>query len=365
VQQLVLTWQPASRTVDGAPVAVTAYRPREAGVVLATLGPGAREYVDNTVTPGAAYDVVADFADGTSVASAAKVHAASTAQVTLSWASLGLPAAVSSGSGSASGEAMPTGSLPADAQAPSGWTQVYAEDFLTPVGETAFTDTAFTDQQSRFKTAYPGTGAYRASWTNSVQTSWYSAGKTCSVEAGSSVLRQRLHTDSTGKHRTENLTPQGAAASQLYGRYKIRWRVPQPLPGYKVAWLLWPTTEVWPRDGEIDFPEGSMNAGADIEGYMHRQDATAGPDQDYRDSNVDVVESGWHTSEIIWAAGYCAFLLDGVMLGSPMTSRVPNTPMGWRIQTEGNLSGSASNTGISPATEGVVEIDWIVAYSRA
>jgi len=362
VQQLVLTWGAASKTVNGAPVAVTGYRPREAGVVLTTLGPGAREYVDSTVTPGTAYDVVADFADGTSATSLAKVYSTA-ATVALSWAGLSLPAGTGSVSGS--GEAMPTGNLPADAQAPSGWTRIYAQDFNTAVEETAFTDAAFTDQQSKFKTAYPDTGAYRASWTNSVQTSWYSAGKTCSVEAGSSILRQRLHTDSTGKHRTENLTPQLGANSQLYGRYKIRWRVPQPLPGYKVAWLLWPTSEVWPRDGEIDFPEGSMNAGADIEGYMHRQDATAGSDQDYRDANIDVVGSGWHTTEIIWAPNYCAFVLDGVMLGSAMTSRVPNTPMGWRIQTEGNLSGSSSNTGISPSTEGVVEIDWIVAYSRA
>lgn len=244
--------------------------------------------------------------------------------------------------------AMPTATtLAADAQAPAGWTRVLAEDFNTDVAE------------PNFPTAYPHIGTYPADWNNSVGTSLYGGGTTLSVSGG--VSRQRVHTDGNGDHRTETLIPT-ATENMSYGRFKVRWRVQNPLPGYKVAWLLWPVSETWPRDGEIDFPEGGLESSGAIEAYMHRQDATLGSDQDGYNSGVPVV-GDWHVTEIIWAPGFCRFVLDGVTVGTS-TSRVPNTPMGWRIQTEGNLNGSPADTGIDPATTGYVEIDWLVAYSR-
>ena len=41
------------------------------------------------------------------------------------------------------------------------------------------------------------------------------------------------------------------------------------MDGYKVAWLLWPKSGVWPRDGEIDFPEADLIG--TISAFMHRQ----------------------------------------------------------------------------------------------
>jgi hypothetical protein len=46
--------------------------------------------------------------------------------------------------------------------------------------------------------------------------------------------------------------------SLLYGRYSVRFKA-DPLAGFKIAWLLWPDSGVWPRDGEIDFPEGELD----------------------------------------------------------------------------------------------------------
>ena len=40
-----------------------------------------------------------------------------------------------------------------------------------------------------------------------------------------------------------------------YGRVESRLRIPDPKVGWKLAWLWWPTSEKWPRDGEIDFPD--------------------------------------------------------------------------------------------------------------
>jgi len=241
---------------------------------------------------------------------------------------------------------MPTAiTLPASTGAPNGWRRVLAEDFATDVAAPGFA------------AAYPAIGSYPDTWANSVRSSWYSGGKTVSVSHG--VARARVSTDAAGRPRTETLVPK-ATQSQLYGRYLIRWRVPSALPGYKVAWLLWPNSEIWPRDGEIDFPEGSLESGRNIEGYVHHQGATVGSDQAAVTSQISTTGSDWHTTEIIWAAGLCQFVLDGRVIGTT-TSRVPNTSMGWRIQTEGNLSGQP----ISAAVTGDIEIDWIAAYARS
>lgn len=39
------------------------------------------------------------------------------------------------------------------------------------------------------------------------------------------------------------------------------------LSDYGVAWLLWPQSDNWPWDGEIDFPESSLTGTA--HGYHH------------------------------------------------------------------------------------------------
>ena len=66
--------------------------------------------------------------------------------------------------------------------------------------------------------------------------------------------------------RTVNGVPQIAAPEPklngttdlhvLYGRFEVRFRA-DPVALYKLAWLTWPKSETWPRDGEIDFVERS------------------------------------------------------------------------------------------------------------
>ena len=46
--------------------------------------------------------------------------------------------------------------------------------------------------------------------------------------------------------------------SLLYGRISVRFKA-DPLHGFKTAWLLWPDSGVWPRDGELDYPEGDLS----------------------------------------------------------------------------------------------------------
>jgi beta-glucanase (GH16 family) len=111
---------------------------------------------------------------------------------------------------------------------------------------------------------------------------------------------------------------------------------------------------VWPRDGEIDFPEGNLTG--TIHAFMHRQGATSGSDQDAFTTGVTFV--AWHTAVIEWTPTRCEFFLDGVSIGRA-TSRIPNTPMHWVIQSETALDGS------SPAAEAAMQIDWLAAWRYA
>jgi beta-glucanase (GH16 family) len=122
--------------------------------------------------------------------------------------------------------------------------------------------------------------------------------------------------------------------------------------------LLWPLGQ-WPRDGEIDFPENGLDDLTEVGGFMHRQDATVGSDQ-YAMPHYAVDLTAWHTFAIEWSPDYCAFVLDGVVIGSTDV-RVPDTPMRWVLQTETNISATPPGTGVN----GDIEIDWIKAYSYA
>lgn len=66
----------------------------------------------------------------------------------------------------------------------------------------------------------------------------------------------------------------------------------------------------------------------------------------------------WHTATTEWTPSAVTFYLDGKVIGKS-TSRIPNTPMHWVLQTE------TSTYGVVPSnsTAGNVQVDWVAAYS--
>ena len=237
---------------------------------------------------------------------------------------------------SPSGEPMPVGDIP-------GWHQIFADDFNTDVPLGSFPAAVSTQW-----------GAYPDGWHDTTGNGTYDASHVISVSGG--LMNMYLHTEG-GVHMVAAPMPRlpgatGSGGGLLYGRYTVRFRS-DPVPGYKTAWLLWPDSETWPRDGEIDFPEGNLNS--TISGFMHRQNGTSGSDQDaYTTSQTYTT---WHTSVLEWTATECRFILDGVTLGTS-TSRIPDTAMHWVLQTETQLSGGAP----SDSAAGNVQIDWVAAY---
>jgi hypothetical protein len=251
--------------------------------------------------------------------------------------------------GTPSGEAMPVGDLP-------GWQQVLKEDFLKPVA----LGSNFMSQYSSSFTRIYGDGEGDTAGKFEGKPSRYWPSKVMYVKDG--LLVKNVH--------TENGVPMGSGlfvktnaadreGAQLYGKYTVRFRVyannSTSLKGFKMAWLLWPKSQQWPRDGEIDFPEGDF--GDRIFAAHHRQNGTSGDDQDVFFSNVRFDDGKWHTASTEWLPDRVTFLLDGKVLGQ-VTKRIPNTPMFWVIQTESCLSTACPNA----AANGNVEIDWITAY---
>jgi beta-glucanase (GH16 family) len=239
-----------------------------------------------------------------------------------------------------SGQLMPTGDTP-------GWHQVFADNFTQNVPLGSFPAAV----ASKWGNSYPD------GWTDTTKNGTYMPSKVVSIANG--VMNLNLHTEN-GVHMVAAPVPTipGAPGSEgglLYGRYVIRFRA-DAVPGYKTAWLLWPDSETWPADGEIDFPEGNLNG--TMGGFVHHQGATSGSDQ--AAFSTHVTYTGWHTATLTWLPSGVTFQLDGQTVGTT-TTRVPNTPMHLVIQTETSTDGTVPTN----SAAGNVQIDWLAVYTPA
>lgn len=242
-----------------------------------------------------------------------------------------------------SGQAMPVGDM-VDASGQA-WHQVFTDDFTTNVPLGSWPSAV----SSKW-------GAYPNTWHDTSGNGIYDCSKVCSQSGG--LLDLYVHTEN-GVHYVAAPVAKipGADASKWgdlpSGRCVMRFRS-DALAGYKTAWLLWPESGNWPWDGEIDFPEGNLNGY--IKAFMHHQDGTSSSDQDAYATTATYPT--WHTAVVEWVSGVrCTFWLDGVKIGES-TSRVPNTPMHWVIQTETQLSGGAPADSVA----GHVQLDWVAVY---
>jgi hypothetical protein len=232
---------------------------------------------------------------------------------------------------------VPTGDI-------NGWKLKFSDDFNVDAAEGSFLST------------YRNWDAYATGWPDTSRRGMYDT-NILSVDNG--TMNMRLHTGADGKPRAAvpfpliNGRDSNDATNQLYGRYEVRFRA-DPVQGYKTAFLLWPKSEVWPRDGEIDFPEGELTD--KIYGFMHRQGATSGGDQDWFSTGVGY--NDWHTAVTEWTPNSVKFILDGRVIGTS-TSRIPNTPMHWVLQTETTLGGGE----IPASASGNVQFDHVKVWS--
>lgn len=212
-----------------------------------------------------------------------------------------------------------------------GWTEIFAENFDTPVPVGKFPGAAYENRWMSY-----------AGFADTSGVGWYDPDEVISVHDG--ALDMYLH--------TLNGRPLGAApiplvggewGGQLYGRYVVRFRSDN-LPGYGAGWLLWPDSNVW-AEGEIDFPEGGLD------GEIHvNQHCIGDPETKCLSLNTEVAFSdGWHTTVIEWLPTGVRYFLDGVLVA--ISTESPSIPMHLVLQT--------ATTGVvpDPAVQGHVLID--------
>lgn len=168
-------------------------------------------------------------------------------------------------------------------------------------------------------------------------------------------MHVRMYRCASGENHVAAVVPK-AVMDQKYGRYAIRFKA-ETTPGYKLAWLLWPTVN--DAGSEIDFPELELDS--TIAAFMHYRDG----------SGQDAFDTGqpygvWHTAVTEWAPDDVKFYLDGKLAGHS-TKLVPNTAMNWIIQSESALDERAENGSViaAPNSSATIDISWIAAYSRS
>jgi hypothetical protein len=231
---------------------------------------------------------------------------------------------------------MPSGNAP-------GWQQVFADNFTgsVPVG-------SFPTATSPWHVYADGTSDTRAKGQ-------YWPSKVVSESGGN--LNVHVHT-AGGIPMGAALLPviagaPGSEGGQTYGRYTFRFKV-DAVPGYKTAILLWPDSENYLADGEIDFPE--FNFTDRIWGHFHRRGASSGGDFAAKNTGV-LSASGWHIATISWLPNSLTYQLDGRTQLTVTGAAVPSTPMHLVIQTETQTD----NTTLPPPNaSGDLRIDWLV-----
>lgn len=243
--------------------------------------------------------------------------------------------------------ALPVGNL-------TGWTQVVAEDFNTPVTIGGWAASAIA---SRFF-AYDG-------FTDTAQNGLYDPATVLSVS--NSNLDFYLHTDGTqAKVGTVVIPNPTSTWDQLYGRFSMRMKS-DALPKYKMAPLLWPGNDQWTN--EIDFPEAHDLAtfpAATANIYYDPALTFAGTWQNFSTS-TDISDGQFHVYTIDWTPTQLRFYIDGTQVAATTTG-VPQVPMRWTLQIETFISGGPRPDPANkpaPGTNGHVLIDWVAMYEYA
>jgi beta-glucanase (GH16 family) len=159
----------------------------------------------------------------------------------------------------------------------------------------------------------------------------------------------------------------GDRLSQRYGRWEARVRVDHG-SGYSEVVLLWPTSERWPDDGEIDMlevPRAERTLGYTV---LHN-----GPENSQEAKSHLVDFSAWHTVAVDWMPSYVTFWLDSkpVWTYTPPTNPaqhnlIPSTsPMRFALQLDACTPAYGGwipcrNASTPPTV--TMHVDWVKVY---
>lgn len=148
--------------------------------------------------------------------------------------------------------------------------------------------------------------------------------------------------------------------SQTYGRWVIRAKQDKG-NGYGPAILLWPDSERWPIDGEIDIAEIPKGDRTRSHFTVHW-----GADNTTKGFSSTGDFSQWHTWTLEWTADHITVWLDGKVVGT-ITERaaIPKGPMHLALQNDVGATGHwISPRDSSTPDEVALHVDYVQVYRK-
>jgi hypothetical protein len=149
------------------------------------------------------------------------------------------------------------------------------------------------------------------------------------------------------------------AADRLYGKWEVRARS-EPRLGYSQVLLLWPQSNRWPIDGEVDFSEVVAADRRATTMTVH-----SGADNDMIGAEVGGDFTEWHNFAVDWAPDHLTIYLDGKQVfRTTDRDRIPYKPMHLCLQQDvGPLTTvlpAPDPRDTSPVT---MHVDWVRFYA--
>jgi hypothetical protein len=230
--------------------------------------------------------------------------------------------------------------------APSGWRRVMSDSFNENIslGEWG---------RPGGHWEFPG-GMWRArpaGYRDSSGRGTYDSPKTTSQHDG--LLDVWIHSEGSTRYVS---APLPLVADTVGQRISICMRADE-IPGYKMAFLLWPNEGPGNYHGEINFPEAKLLSTATAHAFMHFDpEPVGGKTQDAYDSGALLQQ--WHVYTTEWHPhrNYVSFYVDGRLIGHSERPEVPDGPMHYVMQMETYMAGEP----LPAPAEGHVLVDWFM-----
>lgn len=145
---------------------------------------------------------------------------------------------------------------------------------------------------------------------------------------------------------------------QLYGRWEFRARTDKGR-GFGSAILLWPDSEQWPADGELDMME-VPSENRDLAHAIIHYSKTGSDDNTYGDSHPGDY-SQWHTFALEWLPDRITWYVDGVKRFETTDKvMIPTKPMHMTIQLDqGPRTAWLDAPDDTTPDEVKLQVDWV------
>jgi beta-glucanase (GH16 family) len=151
----------------------------------------------------------------------------------------------------------------------------------------------------------------------------------------------------------------GHALDQLYGRWEFRVRT-DPGRGFGSAVLLWPDSERWPEDGEVDIMEVPDENRDRAHFVLHW-----GEDNTIHGAAVPGDFTEWHTFAVEWLPDRVTWFVDGEQrYENTDPAAIPKTPMHLAVQLDqGPMPDWLPARDETTPEEVSLEVDWVRVYA--